>query len=267
MTQSVRAVERALDVLLCFSQDGPNLTLTQISERVGIHKSTVHRLLATLESRRLVQRDHLSGTYHLGSRLMEMAFLVLQSNDLTRLARPYMDGLAAEHRETVDLAVLEGADVVYLQVVESPQRVKLAAAPGQRLPAFCTATGKAFLAYLPEEQVQDILKQGLIKYTEHTKVTQQELQQDLRLTRERGFATSEQEYEDGINAVATPILDVNDYPIAAIAVAGPSFRLSHERMLALGPALQATAVTIAREISLSSRMVPQNGNSGHRLAH
>lgn len=265
MTQSVRAVERALDVLLCFSQDGPNLTLTQISERVGIHKSTVHRLLATLESRRLVQRDHLSGMYHLGSRLMEMAFLVLQSNDLTRLARPYMDGLAAEHRETVDLAVLEGADVVYLQVVESPQRVKLAAAPGQRLPAFCTATGKAFLAYLPDEQVQEILEQGLIKYTEHTKVTQPELQQDLRLTRERGFATSEQEYEDGINAVATPILDVNGYPIAAIAVAGPSFRLSHERMLALGPALRVTAVKIAREISLSSRMVPQNGNSGHRL--
>jgi len=75
---------------------------------------------------------------------MEMAFLVLQSNDLPRLARPFMDQLAAEHRETVDLAVLEGADVVYLQVVESPQRVKLAAAPGQRLPAFCTATGKPF---------------------------------------------------------------------------------------------------------------------------
>jgi IclR family transcriptional regulator, KDG regulon repressor len=266
VAQSVRAVERALDVLLCFDQHEPNLTLTQISERVGIHKSTVHRLLATLESRRLVQRDHLSGTYHLGSRLMEMAFLVLQSNDLPRLARPFMDSLAAEHRETVDLAILEGADVVYLQVVESPQRVKLAAAPGQRLPAFCTATGKAFLAYLPEEQVQDILKQGLIKYTEHTKIALPDLREDLRLTRERGFAVSEQEYEDGINAVATPILDVNDYPIAAIAVAGPAFRLSRERMLALGPVIRTTADTIAREISLSSRMVPQNGNSGHRQA-
>jgi len=267
LAQSVRAVERALDVLLCFTRDEPNLTLTQISERVGIHKSTVHRLLATLESRRLVQRDHASGMYHLGSRLMEMAFLVLQSNDLMRLARPYMDGLAAEHRETVDLAVLEGADVVYLQVVESPQRVKLAAAPGQRLPAFCTATGKAFLAQLPEEQMQDILKQGLVKYTEHTKIALPDLQEDLRLTRERGFAISEQEYEDGINAVAAPILDVNNYPIAAIAVAGPAFRLSRERMLALGPALRATADTIAREISLSSRMVPQNNTSGHRPEH
>jgi len=177
-----------------------------------------------------------------------------------------MDGLAAEHRETVDLAILEGADVVYLQVVESPQRVKLAAAPGQRLPAFCTATGKAFLAYLPEEQVQDILKQGLVKYTEHTKIALPDLREDLRLTRERGFAISEQEYEDGINAVAAPILDVNNYSIAAIAVAGPSFRLSRERMLALGPAIRATADTIAREISLSSRVAPQNSNSGHRQA-
>ena len=264
MAQPVRAVERALDVLLSFTRDEPNLTLTQISERVGIHKSTVHRLLATLESRRLVQRDEASGTYHLGSRLMEMAFLVLQNNDVQRLATPYMERLAAEHRETVDLAILDGTDVVYLQVVESPQRVKLAAAPGQRLPAFCTATGKAFLAYLPEEQVQDILKQGLVKYTEHTKIALPDLEEDLRLTREQGFAISEQEYEDGINAVATPILDVSSYPIAAIAVAGPSFRLSRERMLALGPAIRATADTIAREISLSSRVVPQNSNSEHR---
>ena len=130
--------------------------------------------------------------------------------------------------------------------------------------AFCTATGKAFLAYLPEEQVQDILDQGMTRYTEHTKLALPDLEEDLDLTRERGFAISEQEYEDGINAVATPILDLNNYPIAAIAVAGPAFRLSRERMLALGPVIRATADTIAREISLSSRMVPQNGNSGHR---
>ena len=115
--------------------------------------------------------------------------------------------------------------------------------------------------------MQDILKQGLVKYTEHTKVLLPDLTEDLRLTRERGFAISEQEYEDGINAVATPILDVNNYPIAAIAVAGPSFRLSRERMLALGPAIRTTADTIAREISLSSRMAPQNSDSRHRRTY
>jgi len=89
-----------------------------------------------------------------------------------------------------------------------------------------------------------------------------DLEEDLDLTRERGFAISEQEYEDGINAVAAPILDLNDYPIAAIAVAGPAFRLSRERMLALGPVIRATADTIAREISLSSRMVPRTATRG-----
>jgi IclR family transcriptional regulator, KDG regulon repressor len=262
VAQSVRAVERALDVLLCFTRDESNLTLTQISERVGIHKSTVHRLLATLESKRFVQRDEAAGTYHLGSRLMEMAFLVLQNNDLQRLAMPYMEHLAAEHRETVDLAILDGADVVYLQVVESPQRVKLAAAPGQRLPAFCTATGKAFLAYLPEEQVQEILKPGLVKYTEHTMVSLPDLYEDLRHTRERGFAISEQEYEDGINAAGAPILDVNKHPIAVIAIAGPSFRLPHERMLALGSAVRATADTIAGEIGLATTMAPRTATHG-----
>ena len=250
MPQPTRAVERALDILLCFDSEKSTLTLTQIAERVGMHKSTVHRLLATLENKGFVQRLEENGAYRLGFRLVELGFLVLRSTNIHQQAMPYMHHLAAEHRETVDLAILDGANVVYLQVIESPQRVKLAAAPGQRLPTYCTATGKAFLAFLPDEQVKSILRQGLRKYTAQTKVSLPDLYEDLRLTRERGFSISEQEYEDGINAVAAPILDANQHPVAVIAIAGPSFRLPRQRLLTLGEAVRATADAIARDIGM-----------------
>ena len=133
--------------------------MTQIAERVGIHKSTVHRLLATLEEKHFVERDESTGAYRLGINMLQMAYLTLERNDLRNIAARYLSQLSEQHRETVNLSVLDGPDVIYLDVVESPQRVKLAAAIGQRLPAFCTASGKATLAYSPIEVVQQVLEQ------------------------------------------------------------------------------------------------------------
>jgi len=136
MSESIRAVERALDVLSCFSHQTPELTMTQIAEQIGINKSTVHRLLATLEGKRFVERDQVTGIYKLGIRSLQMAYLTLEHNDLRRLAGPFLQRLCQQYRENVNLAVLDGADVIYIDIIESPQRVKLAAAIGQRLPAF-----------------------------------------------------------------------------------------------------------------------------------
>ena len=152
MSESIRAVERALDVLMCFTSQNPELSMTQISEMVEINKSTVHRLLATLEGKRFVERDAVTGIYRPGIRLLQLASLTLEHNDLRRLATPFLHELRDQFRENVNLSVLDEMDVVYLAVNESPQRVKLAAAPGQRLPAFCTASGKAILAFMPEEK-------------------------------------------------------------------------------------------------------------------
>ncbi len=246
-----RAVDRALDILLCFTPEEPSLTLTQIATRVGMHKSTVFRLLATLESKRFIQRDEESQTYRLGLGLVELGFQVLRSNDVHRQALPYMQRLVAEFRETVDLAILQGTNVMYLQVLESTQRVKISSAPGQRLPAFCTATGKAFLAHLPEARVKEILSTGIQKYTDKTTTSVRAIQEQLRATRERGFAISEQEYEVGISAVAAPILNAARYPVAAMAIVGPAFRLTTARLLELGAPLRATTDAIARDIGLT----------------
>jgi DNA-binding IclR family transcriptional regulator len=252
LSQSVRAVERALDILVCFTPQEPRLSLTQIAEQVGMHKSTVLRLLHTLESRRFISRDRTSGMYQLGLGFIKMASVMLNNLNIQQLVQPYLQRLSDESGETVDLAVLDGDHVIYLEVVESPQRVKIAAAVGERLPVFCTATGKAFLAYLPSDRREDIISEGLPRFTGNTLISLEALYEDLSQTRERGFAISEQEYEDDINAVAAPILDGNDCPFAVIAIVGPAFRLCHERMLELGKLIREATDAIAHEVGLAA---------------
>jgi len=246
MSESIRAVERALNVLLCFTSQTPELTMSQISEKIGINKSTVHRLLSTLEGKRFVERDPLTGVYRPGLRLLQMASLAMEQNSLRRLAAPFLQDLCNQYHENVNLTLLDGVDVIYVDVVmDVSQRIKLAAVPGQRLPAFCTASGKAILAFLSEDQIKHILGRGMPKYTQATITSPEKFFKNVHEIRERGFAISEQEFEEGINAIAAPICH---HPIASISIAGPAYRLTRDRMFEIGPSLLATAKNIALEV-------------------
>jgi IclR family transcriptional regulator, KDG regulon repressor len=250
VSQSVRAVERALDILLCFTREDPTRSLTQIAESIHMSKTTVHRLLATLESKRFITRDKITSLYRLGFRFIEMAALVLQDVELHRWAQPYLQRLSKEFGETVDLSILDGSHVIYLEVIESPQRVKLAAAVGQRLPAYYTASGKALLAYLPEETVKKVIVDNLAELSDSGSASIPDMISDLRATAERGYAISEQEYEEAINAVAAPIFDKDNHPVASIAIVGPSFRLTKDRLPALGESLRQMTQMISNEVGL-----------------
>ena len=250
MSQSVRAVDRALDILLCFTREEPTRSLTQIAESIQMSKTTVHRLLATLENKRFITRDKVTGFYRLGFRFIEMASLVLQDVDLHRWAHPYLKSLSEECGETVDLSILDGSHVMYLDVIESPQRVKIAAAVGQRLPALFTASGKALLAFMQEDQVRNIIDRNLAENTNRQNVSVPDILNDLQLTAERGYAIAMQEYEEDINAIAAPIFDVDNQPIASIAIVGPSFRFTEDRLPALGESIRKMTRVIAEEVGL-----------------
>jgi IclR family transcriptional regulator, KDG regulon repressor len=250
LSESVRAVERALDVLMCFSQQTPELSMTEIAEQIGIHKSTVHRLLATLENNRFVQRDPVTGTYRLGIRLLQMAYLTLEQNDLRRLAAPFMRELNERYQENLHLAILDEADIVFVSILESPQRVKLAAAVGQRLPTFATASGKVMLAFLPTTTARRILGSGMPRFTQNTPGSAEAYIENLPQIRMEGFALSEREYEEEINAVAAPIFGPDNQPFASLAVAGPAYRLSREQMLKIGPELAEVCKKISQELAL-----------------
>jgi len=173
---------------------------------------------------------------------------------LRRLAAPFLKDLCNQYRENVNLALLDGADVIYVDVIEGSQRVKLAAVPGQRLPAFCTASGKAILAFLSEDKVKHVLDRGMPRYTQTTVASAEKIFEGIQEIRERGFAISEQEFEDGINAIAAPICN---QPIASISIAGPAYRLTREHMFEIGPILFETAKKIALDVE---RGVTSNEN-------
>jgi DNA-binding IclR family transcriptional regulator len=125
----------------------------------------------------------------------------------------------------------------------------LAAAIGQRLPSYATASGKAILAFVGEDLVWRVIKHGMHKFTQNTHPTPEALFDDLRLVREQGYAISEQEYEEEINAIAAPIFGRNNQPVGSLAVAGPAYRLSRERMIEISPVLVAITSEIRREIN------------------
>jgi DNA-binding IclR family transcriptional regulator len=168
------------------------------------------------------------------------------------LAVPFMHRLCDLYEENIDLAVLDDTDVVFVNILEGPRRVKLAAAIGQRLPAFATASGKAILGFMPEKIVQRILDRGMPKLTPQTVNSADILFGNLDSVRELGFAISEQEFEEQINAVAAPIFDQENHPVASIAVAGPAYRLTRERMMEIGPVLVATTREISQEIGMAA---------------
>jgi DNA-binding IclR family transcriptional regulator len=253
LNELVHAVERALNILLCFTPEAPELSMTQISDKLRLHKSTVHRLLGTLEQMRFVERDPLSGLYSPGVRLLRLASLAQQKNELRQVAMPYMRKLCEQTNETVDLSVLDSPNVIFVDVVESTQRVKLAAAPGESLPAFSTASGKSILAFLPDAQVKRILEMGPGSFPSVNPPSGEKLWDELRFAREHGFALDEQGFENGINAVGAPIFDESGVPIGSIAVAGPSFRLPRERLIEIGGWVIAATGEVNRALNAALR--------------
>lgn len=227
----VESVKRAFSILYCFSLDRPELGVTEISRELGVHKSTVSRLLSTLENERVVNRNPETGRYRLGVGLLELSGLVTLHADLRRVARPLMNQLAQLTEETVNLAVLEGDEAVNIEhITPLGRRVMNIGWVGRRTPLHASSTGKVLMAYLPRSELEAILQEPLDKFTEHTLVELSEIHAEMTLIREQGYASGLEELEIGLNAVAAPIHNHTGRVIAAINTAGPAYRLSKERI-------------------------------------
>ena len=222
--------------------------MTDIAERVGLHKSTTHRLLATLERRRFVERRPGTGMYRLGLQVARLVHVTLDHDDLFHLAVPYLRRLSEEAKENAHLAVLDGTSVVYVHVIEGQKRVKLSAAPGQSLPVHATASGKAILAFLPEAEIRSILGHGMPRYTPRTIQSVEAFIEDTQRARDRGYAVADREFESDITAVAAPVLDAASRPLAAVSIAGPAYRLTPKRIRLLAPRLRSAVLQLSLEL-------------------
>jgi DNA-binding IclR family transcriptional regulator len=228
----IESVKRAIAILRCFSRKRPELGVTELSRELGVHKSTVSRLLSTLESEGFVNRNPDNGRYRLGVGLLELAGLVIIHIDLRRVSRPLLVQLAEQTQETVNLAVRDHDRVVNIELVPSrDRRISNIGWVGRRTPLHASSTGKVIMAHLTEKELNPLLQEPLERFTEQTITDPQEVREELSVIRERGFATGFEEIEIGLNAVGAPIRDHTGEVIAAVSTAGPTYRLSREYIL------------------------------------
>lgn len=237
----VRALERAIQILSCFDDDHPERGVSEIAEAVGLHKATVHRIMLTLVNGGFLERAPHGERYRLGLRLAEMGLAVVRRLDFRREAMPYMQALHERFGETCDLSIFARGEVLYLEVVQSRHGLQIAARPGQRLPAHCTASGKVFLAFLPADELTQVLSGPLRRYTENTITSPARILRQLEEIRTSGYACDDGEYEAGVRAVAAPIRNDTGEVVAAISMAGPTARMDGGLVAEMAAALVAAA--------------------------
>ncbi|WP_040949609.1 IclR family transcriptional regulator [Gorillibacterium massiliense] len=240
---TVRAVERALDILLCFAEDS-DLSLTEIASRIGLHKSTVHRLLASLEVKGFVRRNADTERYRLGYRMWELSANLIQDGDPAVIVLPEMERLKDAVEETVSLYILDDLERIRVQAVQSSQAIRRVAPVGARLPLHLGASSKVLVAF-SEPEVLDRVLASDVWTSEDQKAA---FLDELTDTRKKGYATSLEEREEGAAAVSAPIFDRSHRLVAALAISGPTNRLTPERMVADAPVLLEAAARMGRMI-------------------
>lgn len=238
---TVRAVERALDILGCFTK-ASDLGLTEIAAEIGLHKSTVHRLLTTLEERGFVVRDPATEKYRLGLKVWELSTHMSHSDDPAVLLLPLMERLRDRLGETVSLYLRDGNERLRIQAVQSNQAIRRVAPVGARLPLYVGASSKVLVAYSGEEVLQAVLDSP----DWPPAVDRAAYVAQLEEIRELGYATSYEEREPGASAVSAPIFDRTGKLAAALSVSGPVSRLTLQRLEEYGPIL----VEAAREMGM-----------------
>lgn len=244
-----------LDVLECIAGAGRPLTLTEIAERIAMSKSSVHTLLATLQQRGYLHRLA-DQSYAVGLRTWEVG-CTAGPMGLGRIAGPHMAQLVRDIADGVSLGVLDGGEMVCVQLVESPRAVRVHANVGDRTPAHCVSSGLAFLAQLPEEAVRKLFPEKLMQPTPNTLATREELIAELRRVRARGHSFCRGAWRIEVGGVSVPVLGPNDQVVAALCVAAPSFRTTRDWVASTVSELKSTARAIERDLGRAdeSRLV------------
>jgi IclR family transcriptional regulator, KDG regulon repressor len=221
----IKVLEKALAVLELFDEQGQEFTVTEIGERLGIHKTTAFRIATVLDEANYLERAPGSTRYRLGYKVLHLGSLVESGHELKKRARPILEELKQECDETVHLVVLSRGEALYLDKIEGRKTVRVVSRVGMTLPAHCSGVGKVLLAHLPGDEVDDIIRaKGLKRFTPNTITERQALRSELRRIRERGYAFDDEEIEIGLRCVAAPIEDASGTVIGALSISGPAFR-------------------------------------------
>jgi IclR family acetate operon transcriptional repressor len=242
----VQSVTRALSLLEIMADNPEECSLSEISEQANLPSSTVHRLLTSLMQVGYVAQDPSTNRYCLGNSLIRLSHVAVRKHNLIRIARPWLEKTAAQTGETVNLTTRFGDSVIQLDHVDSPNMLRVSYPAGERFPLHASASGKVFLAFMPQSELDQFLVRAPEAFTTSTVVDYQGLMQEIALTRSRGYALDDAERELGVRCVAAPINHSLGHVDAAISVSGPSVRISVQKLRRLAKDLIEVAATISQ---------------------
>ncbi len=242
---SVQSVERALSILNILADSPTDRALGEIVRAAGLPAATVHRLLSALVHAGYVTQDSATSRYALGSLFVLIGQKAVRNNLLIRVARPWLESIAEQTGETVSLTARLADSVVQLDHIESRNMLRVSYAPGERFPLHASASGKLFLAYLPDAQRERILNSTLEAFTPETIVQRSTLERELGAIRRRGYSLDDAEREMGVRCVAAAIVNERGEVAAAVSISGPALRITVERLHAMTGALLETAQCIS----------------------
>jgi DNA-binding IclR family transcriptional regulator len=249
---TVQSVQRTLDIIETLSEYKTGVGVTTLSKELKLHKSTVHRLLTTLMLRKYVEQDPETSKYKLGMRLFEIGNAVLSKLDIRQHASPYLRQLWKQTGETVQLSIVDQYKVLYIDVLESVEKVGVKSNVGERVPLHCSAPGKIWLANLPDDRLNEVIK--LIKFEPFTPFTidnADKLKASIQQAKESGYAVDNQEYSTDLVSVAAAIKNYRGRVIACVSIIAPALRVNDEKIKELGNNIKTMAEKISQSMGFN----------------
>ncbi len=242
----IQSVDKALYLLEVVEQMNQPVTLSELWSKVQWDKATIHRILTTLERRGYLLRDKSTKRYSLGLKIYGLYNSLKRNLDIQRITKPYLQELAVVTGESAHLAVVVEKSVVFIDRSSSVGVLAVNTQIGAREPLYCTALGKAYLAFQEGIDLHELYPERLEAYTRRTITDLSALEENLAQIRVQGYAVDDEEYIDGIRCVSAPILNEFFLPIAVVGISGPKYRLDNRTIETYGKTVRDTARVISR---------------------
>ncbi len=250
----IQSVDHALDVLEAFHGDEDELGITELSRRLKLHKNNIFRILATLTNRGYMEQNRTNDNYRLGLKTLELGQTYIRHAGLLKVARPIMEKLGEQINENIYIGILKGKFAFYLDVVESDHTVRVLSRVGCRVPTYCSAIGKAQLAYESMENILEVLnKKELKSFTPNTITDRDRILDHLELIKELGYAVDDEEWDEGVRCVGAPVCDYTRKVVAALSISAPSVRLSTNKIKKeYVPLLKKASAEISKQLGFKA---------------
>ena len=249
VNNTIQAVERTLEVIKMLSNSKDGVSITQLSQDVHLHKATISRILKTLKQGNFVEQNPDNSKYFLGTGFLEISLNYLENMDLRKTALPYMLALQEKTGETINLAILDNFEVIYIERIDSKQDLRHSVSVGKRAPAYCTSLGRAILAHSDMQYVKEkLFSTPLKKLTDFTTVEPNKILEKLDEVNSKGYAIDDREHQNHIRCVGSPIFRSDGKVVGAISISGPEIRIGLNTIKQYSEYLISSAASISAEL-------------------